>query len=73
MRKPREDMLIQCPYYRDEERQVMRCEGLEAGGCLHLGFPDRYKMRHYKQTYCRADWPTCLIAQLLNDKYDYKP
>ncbi len=73
MKSSREDALIQCPYYRDEAQQVMRCEGLEAGGCLHLGFPDRKKMRAYKLQYCRAQWPCCLIAQLLNDKYDYKP
>lgn len=73
MCKYKEDALVQCPYYRDEDRQLLRCEGVEDGCGLHLGFSGRYHLRNYKDRYCRDRWTACLIAKMLNRKYDYEP
>ena len=68
-----EDALIQCPYYKDEAGTAIRCEGVEDGTGLHLGFSSRYKRRDYKARFCRNCWKKCMIAKMLNLKYDYEP
>ncbi len=68
-----EDTYIECPYYKYESSAAIHCEGVEDGTKLHLGFSSRYRLHSYKQRLCRGDWKKCLIAKMLNGKYDYQP
>lgn len=67
----KEDEHVQCPYYRKDAQQTVHCEGVEDGCGLHLGFASRQKLKEYKARYCRQDWKNCMIASMLNRKYDY--
>ena len=73
MCKNNEDALVQCPYYKDEQRQIIHCEGVEDGTGLHLGFSNRGRLLGYKDRFCRNCWDQCMIAKMLNLKYDYVP
>lgn len=68
-----EDALAQCPYYREDGGQTVRCEGLCARSSLRLSFGNRYELRTHKEKYCHQDWKGCPIAGMLNRKYDYIP
>ncbi len=73
--KRRQDVLIRCPFYKNEDRQKIVCEGVRDGTALHLTFdanPDLSKLgiRDYKTVYCKGRWEDCLIAQMLNKKYE---
>lgn len=66
-----EDAYIECPYYKDEERQKIRCEGVEKGTALHLAFSSPQQLKDYRQRHCRSCWKDCLIAGMLNRKWGY--
>lgn len=65
-----EDEFVQCPFYKNDERQIIRCEGVENGTALHLAFSTRPQLKEYKKTFCRRSWEGCLIAMMLNQKYN---
>lgn len=69
----KEDEHVQCPYYRKDEKQSVHCEGVQDGCSLHLGFASRQQHKRYKERFCRKDWLSCMIAKMLNLKYDYDP
>ena len=73
MCKFKEDYLVQCPYYREDEGQAVHCEGVEAHSRLRLGFSERQRKREYMERFCREDWKGCLLTQMLNRKYGYEP
>jgi hypothetical protein len=68
-----EDYLVECPYYKDESQQTLHCEGVEEGCGLQLGFRGKKRLQTYKEQFCRCSWKTCMVAQMLNRKYDYQP
>ena len=63
---------IVCPYYKYEAPQVIYCEGVEDQTALHLAFARKERKREYVITRCGDCWRKCLIAQMLNRKYDYE-
>lgn len=63
---------VVCPYYKYEAPQVVYCEGVEDGTALHLAFPTKDGKKQYMLERCRNCWKSCLIAQMLNRKYDYE-
>lgn len=69
----KEDELVQCPYYKKDGAQSVHCEGVEDACGLHLGFATKGQMNNYKRAFCRDAWPRCMIAKMLNLKYDYEP
>lgn len=73
MAKCREDPLAACPFYKEEEPQLVHCEGILDGCTLHLGFSNRGKLRNYKNSYCQNRWEHCRIARMLNEKYNDTP
>lgn len=73
MCKCKEDYLVQCPYYKEDEGQAVHCEGVEDGSRLRLGFAARKRKQAYMEQYCRQDWKDCRVTQMLNGKYDYTP
>lgn len=66
------DAYVACPYYKYECRQVIHCEGVADGTALHLAFATPQMLKDYKERCCRDCWKGCLIAKMLNGKYDYE-
>lgn len=62
-----------CPYYKYEAQQVIYCEGPEDNTALHLAFSVKQDMKQYMSEKCRDCWGKCMIARMLNGKYDYEP
>lgn len=69
----KEDEHVRCPYYRKDGVQSVHCEGVQPGSGLHLGFASQQQYKDYKNARCRGQWHGCLIAGMLNQKYDYRP
>ena len=68
-----EDVDVGCPYYQYETKQAVHCEGLRDGVGLRLGFISKAVMKEFKGCFCKGDWTGCMIAKMLNAKYDYEP
>ena len=67
------DELVQCPYYRRDGVQSIHCEGVEDGCGLRLGFASKGQLLRYRRAMCRKDWKACMVAKMLNQRYDYEP
>lgn len=63
---------VVCPYYRDEDAQRIRCEGVGPGTVIHLAFSCKENLRDYRKKFCEGCWRECMIAGALNRKYDYE-
>lgn len=61
---------VVCPFYRDEDKQMIRCEGLERDTSIHLAFASHDQLRDYKHRYCNLQYGACRIAQMLEGKYE---
>ena len=64
--------LVRCPYYKYEGPQMIYCEGVVKDSSLHLAFSSKTQMRDYRKQMCEGCYNKCLIAQMLNRKYDYE-
>ena len=60
-----------CPRYKSEDKQMIYCEGVDENTALHLAFTAKDEMKSYMKVKCRKCWGECMIAQMLNRKYDY--
>ena len=69
--KHRQDVLVKCPYYKGEEKQMLFCEGVQEGAAIHLAFDTSPNLKDYKSHFCKRCYNQCLIAEMLNRKYDY--
>ena len=65
------DAEITCPYYKNREKQLIYCEGVQDGTALHIAFATPQQLKDYRMKYCRGCWKNCLIAGMLNRKWDY--
>lgn len=60
-----------CPFYTEEDRQTIFCEGLEPGTSVHLAFSTPPLLKTYKKRFCECTrYKKCLIAQMLFKKYE---
>ena len=62
---------VVCPYYKYEGQQMIYCEGVEENTALHLAFASKTDMRDYRKAKCERCWKGCMIAQMLNRKWNY--
>ena len=62
---------VVCPYYKYEASQMIYCEGVEEDTALHLAFSSKQGKKGYLKAKCWSCWRSCMIAQMLNRKYDY--
>ena len=44
--KQRSDVLVKCPYYKEEEKQKIFCEGVQEGSAIHLAFDTPQNLRN---------------------------
>lgn len=62
---------VVCPYYKYEAPQMVYCEGVDDNTALHLAFATKQGKKVYMGAKCKECWKGCMIAQMLNRKYDY--
>ena len=52
--KHRADVLVKCPYYKFEEKQMIFCEGVQEGSAIHLAFDTPSNLKEYKNHFCKG-------------------
>ena len=57
-----------CPFYKEEDRNVIYCEGLTKKSRIHNAFST--DARPFKKKYCCGGWKSCPIAIMLWAKYE---
>ena len=66
-----QSLLAICPYYKDEDRQKVRCEGLEPATAIHYAFSTPARCREWKDNHCKSwGFEECPIARMLTERYD---
>ena len=63
---------VKCPYYKYEGPQMLYCEGVVPDTALHLAFQTKTALRTYRKEFCEDCYNKCMIAQMLNRKWDYE-
>lgn len=69
--KHRQDVLVKCPYYKGEEKQMIFCEGVQEGSAIHLAFGSSTNLKEYKNHFCKGCWSQCRLAEMNNRKWCY--
>lgn len=65
------DVMAMCPYYNGEEKHKIFCEGVQEGSAIHMAFDTPQNRRDYKKCFCNKLYNSCLVADMLNRKWDY--
>lgn len=60
-----EDTYVKCPFYKWEEGQKLRCEGVS-----HI-VDNKAVRREVERIVCKGDWRVCPFAQALERLYFY--
>lgn len=61
-----------CPFYKDENAALVRCDGWVPEAVTHLAFATRDAAKAYKQEFCRGDYEHCAIFVALTAIEDAK-
>lgn len=67
---------VQCPFYENDERGCIRCEGVVDDTRLKLSFQnrdgslDQDRKLDYLHTYCIHNYQSCRIHKMLMGKYE---
>lgn len=61
---------VVCPFYKYDAPQMIYCEGVQDNTALHLAFDSKQGKKTYMCSLCKDKWKGCMIAQMLNRKYD---
>ena len=64
--------LAKCPYYKCESRNMIFCEGVQAGSTIHMAFERAPQKRSYAEQFCRKVWGDCMIAAGQNARYSWQ-
>lgn len=70
MSKRAPSLVAICPFYKDQERQKIICEGLEQGSSLHLTFATPDMRRAFEIGHCKCwDYEKCPLAEMHSKRY----
>lgn len=74
MANKHEDHLVQCPYYKTNNAQAIRCGKLsEDGIALRMEFASHSALLEHKGEFCRrCSYGECPLVKLLNRKHEYE-
>ena len=56
-----------CPYFREECRNKIVCEGITADCNMHQTFANSKDKQSYVREYCDGFYASCSLAQILNE------
>lgn len=59
---------VVCPFYKDETKNKIRCEGIVSVACTN-NFTDAIKKTQHYKRYCCSEYESCPLAIVLNKKY----
>ena len=59
---------VKCPFYKDETRNSIRCEGIVSVACNN-NFENSRQKKEHKKRYCCADFDSCLLNKAVMLKY----
>lgn len=62
---------VKCPFYKGEDRHIVRCEGLDGCESLAVGYRTMSDKLNWQETQCYADYESCPIFRLIMmEKYE---
>ena len=64
--------LAKCPYYKCESRNMVFCEGVQAGSTIHMAFENAQQKRSYEEQFCRKVWGDCMIAGAQTARFTFE-
>ena len=67
-RRPRNgyrQVYVECPFFRDYQDRIVRCEGIMDGTGLVLTFRDREDHRRHMQVFCEDHYKNCEIYRMV--------
>lgn len=59
---------VKCPFYKQETRSAIKCEGDFAESCTY-GFKNPDKKKKHKERYCNTDYKKCPHYSEVEAKY----
>lgn len=59
---------VKCPFYKDETRNTIRCEGIFSNA-ISNNFERALKKNSHKSTYCCKDYQSCPLYKSVYAKY----
>ena len=64
------DVEVQCPFYKKEDKQRIRCEGVTTESTASVQvFKSKTDKNSIKEKYCTKDYMRCPTYQALEKKY----
>lgn len=60
---------VKCPFYVDNSKTSIKCEGDATQQCIHL-FPNAAEKKAHFELFCCGDHKTCKHARNIEKKYD---
>ena len=60
---------VKCPYYKQESKWEIFCEGVQADQSFHVAFSLPASRKAYEKQFCKDCWGQCLIARGLNRRW----
>lgn len=73
MSKKAPSLLAICPYYKDEDRQKVFCEGLVPNSSIHVAFSTPEMRKEFERNYCKSwDFETCPLAWMHSIRYEQR-
>lgn len=64
-----DDANNKCPYYKRYKKLSIVCEGVTGRSNIELSFFDQKNKKEYVEKMCRGNYQSCMICQMLNEKY----
>lgn len=63
---------VVCPYYKQEDRWRIYCEGFSPYCFLQTTFVNHEELEFHKQIYCNCHdgYPLCPLYPAINDQYE---
>lgn len=64
-----ESKQVKCPYYRDETKNTIRCEGVFSPA-ISNNFESSNAKREYEKNICDEKYTDCELFKAIGKKYD---
>lgn len=62
---------VKCPFYHEETRNAIKCEGVFSKTCT-FNFENAIKKKKHKEKYCNLNFKKCPHYEKANAKYPLK-
>lgn len=59
---------VRCPFYKEETKNSLKCEGTFCESCI-FAFKTTFEKEVHRDKYCIRDYENCPHYSLVDDKY----